>query len=177
MREGVTDFHDKVVPLRKKAGSGGPPAKLIRESERKVRLMVLGTPKQRRSIERDAGFLERRQEFQFWRAYEHLLNGDESPEDLRYAITKASKYLPELSSDEFDARLSHIREGRYSNGDVLAVSNHYYMQGNVEGCNTIRRFFNEERQPQNPQLQPTNVPDAVDLAIQDGYGMSTGDLR
>lgn len=176
IRENVANFQDKVLHIRKKAGDGGPPAKFLRESERKVRLFVVGSRKQIRKSKRDENFLERRLEVQFWRAYEHLLNGDESIEDIKYAVTRASKYLPMLSDSELHARLTHIREGRYNNGDVLAVSNHYLLQGNLEGCHTIRRFFYEEKQPQNSALPPSSALDAVDLAIQNGFGTSTGDL-
>lgn len=168
------DRHDGLIdnlvyfPFKRRTLEPGPSviSRAAQSNEEKMAVERFGTKPIKRVRLRQESFVKGLEEYQFNRAYEHMQKGDESIEDMRYAIGRASKYLSPLSDVEFADTLSRIREGRYSNGDVLAVSNHYYLQGNIEGCITIRRFFNEERQVQNLPLPKPSAPDAVDLAIQ-----------
>lgn len=109
-------------------------------------------------------FMDRLEEFQFKRALGHMEDKTSSIEDAQYVFKLAHKYLTQLSDSDFQARLGLIREGRYSNADVVLVSNHLFLTGEFDGSRTIARFFMDERQPQNLPLQPSTTPDIVDIA-------------
>jgi hypothetical protein len=114
---------------------------------------------------RQEEFLAGLEERQFRRAIERMEEGRESVEDIVYAARKASKFFVEFTQDEFEEKLARIREGRHSNLDVLEVSTHYKLQGNEEGCSTIRRFYTEERRSvENVVLPVSPTPDAIDIA-------------
>ena len=109
------------------------------------------------------------EESQFRRALNNIEEGKGSEVDLRYVLGRASKFLSPLQPDEFSERLSNICNGKYTNADVIMLSIHYFLDGDMMGGQVIRRLLTEEKEANtfSEISQPTGVIDVVDMAIQD----------
>lgn len=154
-------------PFRPRENEPGPSfaARESLHNESKFADEKFGTKKIRRQRAKRQEFLDGIEQRQFERAFQRMEEGSESMKDLKYVLKRAPQFLKQLSSEEFADRLSRIREGRYSNGDVVMVSNHYFLEGNFEGAKVIRRFFYEEKQPQTViSSSNSSIPDIIDIA-------------
>lgn len=119
-----------------------------------------------RNTRKHLEYLSQLEQFQFERALGHMEDATASPDDLQYVLGRAPKFLGLLPEEEYRERLDRLREGNYSNADVVKVSMHYLSGGNIMGMQATGRLLVEEpNEMTGAQIQRPGIPDVIDVAL------------